>query len=247
MSASCATSQSPGPVLADHGARFGVPALVAEFPGLALAPDSTDQQFRREDEVRVVGHLAFTTLEQEDRPSLTWSYEIKIIAPRTFPSQLPRIFSIDGQVPENYHTNPAKDLCLGPSLQLHEILREDPTLLGYVTGTVVPFLYRHRFTVLYPNADPPRWGELAHGTPGLLTYYGDRLGVTDYGACLALLRPAAQRQQKKGRKEECPCGSGRTLFECHYKQMVELRKSVGRGVLRQALTELQRSGPPQSS
>lgn len=220
---------------------------MAEFPGLALAPDSTDHQYRRDDEVRVVGPLAFTTQERPDRPSLTWAYEIKVIAPRAFPSELPRVYSIDGQVPETYHTNPTKDLCLGPSLQLHEILREDPTLLGYVTGAVVPFLYRHRFTVLYPGVDPPRWGELDHGTPGLLAHYGERLGVDDYGACLALLQQASQRQQKKGRKERCPCGGGGTLFECHYERMAALRQSVGRGVLRDAYTELRRSGPPKPS
>lgn len=244
-------NRSLGLDLPEPGKRFGVQALLSEFPGLALAPDFADDQFVRADAVRMVGVLAFTTPERDDRPSLTWTYEIKLIAPHAFPNELPRVYSIDGQVPGTYHTNPTGknsgptgDLCLGAPLQLHEILREDPTLLGYVTSAVIPYLYRHRYTVLYPGNEPPSWGELDHGTLGLLAHYRERLGVDSYGACLTLMHQAAQIQQKKGRKVRCPCGSGRTLFDCHYKQMLYLRKTIGRSALMDAYRDLHLCGPP---
>lgn len=236
-------SRSRGLGLAEPAERYGLPALRAAFPGLTPGQIAEDPHFERGDRLCVLGHLGFETPELEDRPSLTWTYELKLIVPRSFPCDLPRVYSIDGQVPREYHTNPNGDLCLGPPLQLQEILREDPTLLGYVMGAVVPYLYRHRFTVLFPGREPPTWGELEHGTPGLLGYYERRLGACGYAACLALLRHGGMKQ-RTGRRSPCPCGSGRSLNACHYSRMADVRQSAGRAAVWRAYLELRDQGPP---
>lgn len=180
---------------------------------------------------------------------LACNYEVKIIVPRAFPRSVPRVYSTDGQVPKNYHTYPSSDvLCLGAPLELRAIVLQDPTLAGFVTGALVPYLYRHRYTVEHDGNGPPGWDDLAHGSRGLLQYYGDKLGVSDYGACVALLHQAGQLQQKKGRRVRCPCGSGRTLYECHYERMLAIRRSVGRKAVWDAYLLLRdlKAPPPES-
>lgn len=213
------------------------------FPGLVCKPDPDDKHFVVGDDLRLVGPVVFTSGGAEERPMLECDYAIKVIVPRAFPTQLPRVYSTDGQILKDYHTNPTGDLCLGPPLQLHAILREEPSLIGYFVGAVVPYLYRHRYTVLHGGEDPPGWTDLAHGAPGLLDYYEAELDVRGYRACLALLRHAGQKQ-RTGRRAPCPCGSGRSLNACHYKRMAALRQSAGRAAVWRAYLDLLEQGPP---
>ena len=233
--------------MTDLAAKYGLPALHELFPGLVCQPDPDDVHFVAGDDLRLVGNVFFTSGGTEGRPILECNYGLKIIVSRAFPNALPRIYSTDGQIQKGYHTFPSSaELCLGAPLELREILLQDPTLPGYVTGALVPYLYRHRYTVERETEGPPGWEDLAHGTPGLLQYYNDKLGVSDYGACLVLLRQAGQRQQKKGRRVPCICGSGKMLYKCHYERMLNLRRSVGREAVWNAYLHLRKSKAPPS-
>lgn len=234
--------------LTEAAAKHGLLALQGMFPGLAAEPDPGDKHFTAGDDLRLVGRVVFTSGGADDRPLLECDYGVKVIVPRAFPRSLPRVYSTDGQIQEDYHTFSTGELCLGAPLELRTILQQEPTLLGYITGALVPYLYRHQYTIAFDAKGPPGWEDLKHGSHGLLQYYGDKLGVSDYIACVALLHQAGMRQQKKGRRVRCPCGSGMTLFECHYEQMLALRSTVGRDAVWRAYLHLKslKAPPPNS-
>lgn len=231
--------------MAETDTKYGLPALKEMFPGLASEPDPSDKHFVAGDDLRLVGRVVFTSGGTDDRPMLECDYGVKIIVHRSFPRSLPRVYSTDGQISKDYHTYPSSEhLCIGAPIELREILLQDPTLRGYVAGALVPYLYRHRYTIECDPEGPPGWKDLEHGTRGLLQYYGDKLGVSNYGACVALLHQAGMTQQKRGRRVRCPCGSGMTLFECHYERMLALRRSVGREAVWKAYLHLKNSKAP---
>jgi hypothetical protein len=108
--------------------------LLTKCAHLSVRPDRADKHFTDEDELRVVGTLSFQTIEAKKLPQLDASYRIKISVPRALPAALPRVYAIDRSIPENCHTNPAKDLCLGARLHSRSILHRTPTLPGFVDG-----------------------------------------------------------------------------------------------------------------
>lgn len=208
--------------------------LLDKYKGLAYRPSAADDDFTAGDDARIVGRLDFTSIQDDGLPQLDVSYRLKLIVPRQFPAVLPRVYALDGSIPADYHTNPAKDLCLGAKVHLHSIVSRTPTLLGFVDGCLVPYLYRRRHIEVFNRAP---WGELEHGAPGLLQYYGHVLGTKDAQACVALLE-LASLPRRVANKARCPCGSGRRLGRCHHRRVNGLRRKCGRAVIRKARAEL---------
>jgi hypothetical protein len=211
-------------------------ALLEKYTGLAVRPSESDAQYTSTDDVRLIGRLAFRSVEMPGLPQLEISYRLKIVVPRSFPEALPRVYAVDGCIPRDYHTNPAGDLCLGAQIHLRAIVRRNPTLLGFVDGCLVPYLYRRRYIEVF-KTEP--WGELEHGSRGLLHYYRHILGTKSARACVGLLRLGAMRR-RIANKLRCPCGSGERVGRCHNRRINGLRSSCGRRALREAQAELER-------
>lgn len=210
--------------------------LLDKYRGLAYRPSAGDKHFTNTDDARIVGALAFSSEEEAGLPKLDASYRLKLIVPIRFPAALPRVYALEGCIPEDYHTNPAKDLCLGAKVYLHSIVNRSPTLLGFVDGCLVPYLYRRRHIEVFGR---PPWGELDHGASGLLQHYEHVFGTSDPDACVRLLELASLRR-RVANKPPCPCGSGRRVGRCHHRRLNGLRRTCGRPVLREAQAELER-------
>lgn len=211
--------------------------LLATFAHVSVRPDRTDKHFSDdEDELRIVGLLALDDIELTDLPRLDGSYRVKIIVPRAFPAVLPRVYAVEDSIPKTYHTYLEGRLCLGAPLHLRSIVNRRPTLLGFVERCVVPYLYRYRHIEVF---DKPPWGELDHGAPGLLHYYGRVLGTTDPSACVEFLRLGGLRK-RVANKRPCPCGSGLRLGRCHHTRINRLRKRCGRAALRDSESQLKK-------
>lgn len=210
--------------------------LLDKYKGLVYRPSAADKHSTDRNDARIVGTLAYSSVEEDDLPPLEVSYRLKLIVPRRFPAVLPRVYALDGCIPKDYHTNPGGDLCLGAKVYLHSIVNMTPTLLGFVDGCLVPYLYRRRHIEVFNR---PPWGELDHGAPGLLQYYGHLLGTSDRRACVELLGLASLRR-RVANKGPCPCGSGKRVGHCHHRRLNRLRQRCGRPVLREAQAELER-------
>lgn len=210
--------------------------LLAKFPHLAVRPHRKDAHFTDADELRLSGSVALDYVDLSGLPGLDGSYRIKIVVPRAFPASLPRVYAVDGSIPASYHTNPDTTLCLGASLQVRSIVNRTPTLLGFVVGSVVPYLYRHRHIHVF-GKEP--WGELDHGAPGLLHYYRGVIGTSEPRACVEFLKLGGLRR-RVANKRPCPCASGLRLGRCHHLRINRLRDRLGRAALRDAERELRK-------
>ena len=222
-------SRGTPPTLDDH-----LSELLDKFPRLSVQPDGTDGQFTENDELRLVGSLALDNVELTNLPRLEGSYRIKVIVPRAFPAALPRVYEVGGSIEQGYHKWTDGTLCLGAPLDLRAILTQTPTLLGFVSNCVVPYLYRHRYREVH-HTDP--WSDLRHGSAGLLQYYDHLIGTSDPRACLEYLHLGGLRK-RVANKYPCPCGSGLRLGKCHHLRLNRLRDYLGRSALRAARKEL---------
>jgi hypothetical protein len=201
-----------------------VDGLLGRFPGLALRPSA------RRGELLIGGELEFSACEASRADAIEAAFEIEIRVPRRFPAALPEVHEVGGRVPPDFHTNPDGTLCLGAPLRLLLVVRKRPGLVGFVEGCVVPFLYA---VVKCERGEPLPFGELAHGTRGLLDEYRAILGAKDDRVCVEMLRLVAMKK-RVANKRPCPCGSGRRLGRCHHRRLNALRRTGPRSCLREA-------------
>lgn len=208
--------------------------LLAKYCGLSYRPSASDKHFTVRDDLRIVGTLSFRSIATTRLPPLDVSFPIKVIVPRDFPSVIPRTYALDDAIPEEYHTNPDGDLCLGATIHIRRIVNRTPTLLAYVEHCVVPYLYRYQHLQVFGRAP---WGELKHGIQGLLQYYKTVFGEATPHQYVQLLRLTALRK-RVANKRQCPCQSGRRVGRCHHLRLNRLREASGRRAARVAQTEL---------
>lgn len=204
--------------------------LLAKFPHLAVRPNKSDTHFGEDDELRLIGAIRLDDVELKGLPRLGGAYRIKIIVPRGFPTSLPSAYALEDSIPRDYHTYSDGKLCLGAPLHIRAIVNHRPTLFGFVSECVVPYLYRHRHLQLFGIAP---WGELEHRFPGLLQYYEYLFGTSDPNTCLEFLRLAALRK-RVANKCPCPCSSALRLGRCHHLRINRFRDRCGRAAIRDA-------------
>lgn len=148
-------------------------------------------------------------------------FEVRIKVPASFPRELPQAWELGGRIPVRYHTNLGdKTLCLGSPLRLFIELRAEPTLLGFVNRCLLPYFFN--FVVGKRTGTLP-FGELAHGTRGLLAEYRQLLGAKTASVTLALFRLLGMKK-RIANKRHCPCGSGRRVGRCHNRHLNPLRR-----------------------
>lgn len=190
---------------------WGLSDLLRRFTGLAIrpAPGTT---------IRLAGELEFRAsagnLEEiHDR------YDITMEVPEEFPRQLPLVFEHGGRIPKSFHKLREGALCLGSDFRQFAVLVKRPTLLGFVEGCVIPYLYG--FSYFIKHGTMPL-GELDHGFKGLIDDYRRAFRVRTTAACLDMLRLLGMKK-RIANKHPCPCGSGRRLGRCHNRVLNPLR------------------------
>ena len=210
--------------------RWGVDDLLAAYGGLKLIPVSDGP-------VRVSGLLAFEA-SARNRETISDEYGVEIAVPDDFPRNLPAVRETGGRIPKSFHTNPDGTLCLGSPTRLRLFQSGRPSLEGFVTKCVVPYLYGQAY---FEKHGVMPFSELRHGESGILqdlaSLYGtsSKAAVYDFVCLTALSKRVAN-------KALCPCGSGRRLGSCHNRRVNDLRRRLGRGWFRMLLHELQRHG-----
>lgn len=163
----------------------------------------------------------------EGEPPVEDGYNLKFVLPKAFPRDLPEVYEVDGCVSRKLDDHVEADgrLCLGSPLRLLGILQQwqaEPALLLYAQRFLEPYLY---------CVSLGRWiyGELAHGTEGLVQDYMKLLGLGTPEQVLYALYLLTLPRDEAGRKG-CPCGCDRKLRQCEYRhklgRWIGTRKAV---------------------
>lgn len=113
-------------------------------------------------------------------------------------------------------------MCLGSRIKVKEIIYKNPTLLGFTNNLILPFLYS--FTYLVENGSWP-YGELSHGSKGLVEDYQERYGLKNEDDVIDFLQyilhhpfyhPSCSKYVIRSRSL-CLCNSGKRFGKCHKK------------------------------
>lgn len=139
------------------------------------------------------------------------SFSIDIRISREFPKEIPRVFERGDRIPPEFHQFTDGRLCLGSRLRLREILKRNPTLLGFSEKVLVPYFYSFLFQERHGNFP---FGELKHGFQGLIDDYQRMLGVNGLSQVVLVLKLLRERWSI-ARKMDCPCESGKKFGKCH--------------------------------
>lgn len=202
----------------------GLNQFLLDYPGMGIEPLSQLG-------LTLSGTLAFSA-HAHGRPDLTDQFSIDIVVPPGFPAALPTVVETAGRIPrdENHHINPDSSVCLGSPLRLLLKLSRRPTLLGFVEGCVVPYLYAISHKEKFGG--PFVFDELDHGTPGAIQDYIELFGVKrpeQAQAAWSLL----SMKKRRANKSPCPCGCGRRVSKCSFnRRLLKFRGLANRSWFR---------------
>lgn len=140
--------------------------------------------------------------------------------PGDFPSGVPKVKELAGKIPRDgkHHVNPDDTLCLGSPLRLRMLIRDEPTLSGFASNCMVPYLYwisTKRFAV----------GELAHGDAGIMADYMTLFGLSDPRQIIPALELLGMKK-RIANKRPCPCNCGVRLGRCNIRFALNRFRSV---------------------
>jgi hypothetical protein len=189
-------------------------------PGLILAPSLSS-------DVLIEGDLWCHRVGPDD-VVIDDHYAVKIEVPRQFPRALPRVFETEGRVPQTFHRNPDKSLCLGSPIAIRFAIEEEPTVGGFIDRVIIPYLYSHAYFIRY---DAMPFGELAHGSQGLEEDVR-RLFCLPGGTNAEEFLRLASLKRRHANKHRCPCRSGVRVGRCHAAAVHHARSRFGRFVCR---------------
>lgn len=214
--------------------------FLAIFPEMRIVP-SRDRSRVYEGQFRFVG-------ESKEWGQVEDVYHLRIVVDPN-PRSLPQVWDMAGRVAQinSSHVNLAADgtrtgtLCLGSYLRLRMEAGQPLTLVGFAKRCIVPYLYA--MTLREQGRPAFVFGELAHGSAGLLQDYEQILGVTGLSRVVSALHLAARRR-RVANKSSCPCGCGRRLGKCEiHHRLNALRRLAPRSYLGK-LTDGSQLTPP---
>lgn len=158
------------------------------------------------------GDIEFCLSDANTRkPAIAEQYSVEITISAEFPAKIPTVRETGGKIARSYeHVSPSGVLCLGIPSELQLLLKKYPTIKGFVEHIVTPNLFAYSF---YKRYGFMPWGERAAGRNGIYLRYAELFRTADVAILLALLDIVLQGNYQGN--SQCPCGSTRTLNECH--------------------------------
>jgi len=201
--------------------KWGLRDLLQRYPDLSIRPQVQGGAL-------LTGDLEFSAQYRDHEP-ITHLYTVEIRVKADFPRSIPTVKEMGGRIQGGFHTFSSDGtLCLGSRIKLKTVLHRHPTLLGFAENCLVPFLYAYSFREKHGRLP---WGDLAHGTPGLINDYMSILNVDSEKACLELIVLLGIRK-RVANKRPCPCRSGRRVGKCHHRVLNSLRAVASRSWFR---------------
>lgn len=194
----------------------GLSQFLLDYPGMSTSPCSVPGVCLR-------GNFRFKANESVGG-EIVDSYKLEIIVPSKFPQALPEVKETGDKIKRdgNFHVNPDGSLCLGSPLRLLRKVHSAPSLTGFVDQCLIPYLYAVSYKRMHGGDFI--FGELAHGSQGIVDDYSVMLGVNKRQQVIEALQLLGIKK-RIANKKLCPCGCRRRLGSCpfHHK-LNELRK-----------------------
>jgi len=167
-----------------------------------------------------------------NHPEISDAYHLRIGVPADFPAALPTIEELDRRIPRNgdFHVNPDGSLCLGSPLRLLLKLSKEPTLPGYASYCLVPYLYAISHKLQFGGRLP--FHELDHGRPGEIADYVELFGLQRPEQAEGAIRLLGIKK-RIANKWLCPCECGRPTGKCVFnKKLAKMRRLASRSWFR---------------
>lgn len=155
-------------------------------------------------------------------------YRIVVLLPDNYPRRIPRMYCNDRKLPIgniNRHIMSDGSACLGVNAEISQKWRYNSRIVPFLDEIVAPFLVWQ--TYYDEHRQPPPWGQRSHYDQGILEFYSELLGITAGHNVETFMKLLARKNHPKGH-EECPCGTGRRLRDCHIEHIRKAREQVGR-------------------
>lgn len=159
-------------------------------------------------EWQVRGRVGFSI--DHDSKTVEDTYDLAFMFPPEYPASPPFVFEQERRIPKDFgHFMAAGNLCLGAPVEVRRRFAEHKTLLRFIERQVIPYLFSCSFKKRYGKLP---FGELYHGTNGLLQYYMEffESGMIE---TMKLLKCLADDSAPP--LMACPCGAGDGLENCH--------------------------------
>lgn len=173
------------------------------------------------------------------------TFTLRIHVPASFPRELPIVHETGGRIPKagEFHVNQTDhSLCLGSPLGLLQALSKKPTLVGFAENCLVPYLYAISYKLTHGG--PLLFGELDHGTPGILADYMRIFALTSPYQVRATLELLTLKK-RRANKMPCPCGCGCRTGRCKFNwKLREFRLLADRSWFREQLKGWSLPPPP---
>jgi len=188
----------------DH---LGLQQFLIDYPKMAIRPSSGVF-------LRLRGTFEFIG-DHPKHGQLRDAYLMQIDVPPSFPWELPSVTELGGRIPKRaaHHVHGGGTLCLGSPLRLLKMLATNPTLGGFAAQCIIPYLFATTWRANHGGGFV--FGELEHEGAGLLTDYGELLGLRTQDQALRALRLLALKK-RLANKMICPCGCGIRLGRCRF-------------------------------
>lgn len=189
------------------GETPGLREFLRGYPEMAIRPSAGQ-------DLRLKGRLGFMAHHAKEG-DIQDSFALEIIVPSTFPKSLPTVIETGGKIPRTgeFHVNLDGTLCLGSPLALLVKIFKSPSLSGFAESCLVPYLFA--ISRKLKSGSPLPFGELAHGSEGLLLDYAHLFGLKNpeqvkYAFVLLGMK------KRLANKMSCPCGCGILLSRCKF-------------------------------
>jgi hypothetical protein len=193
----------------------GLEAFLCEQPELRLQPVS--------DATVVIEGMYLLDATHPSAGRVTRSFKLQIKIPLDFPEELPIVFEVGGVIPQqgDFHVNQTDySLCLGSHISLKRVLRDSGDISRYFAEALRPYLYA--VSVKLERGGKFVFGELRHGSPGIVQDLADDLQIPESRVVDALALLTLPEEAALG--QVCPCGCEQTLRNCEtHARLCEVR------------------------
>lgn len=185
---------------------FGETEFLKDHPEMSICPSKNNGLI-------IKGILNFSA-KWGDGPEIEDSFNLKILIPEKFPKELPKVIELEQKIPRNldYHVSNDTTLCLGSPLRILEKIHKNPTITGFVSECLIPYLYGISYK-LQEGKFP--FGELEHNELGVINDCLDLFGLKTIEQVKYTLQLLLLKKQRANKKI-CPCGCGKRLGACSF-------------------------------
>ena len=198
----------------------GLQAFLKDHPLMTINPGTGAN-------LVIEGKFHFSA-HHKGKSEITDCYDLRIDVPQNFPRDLPCVTELAKKIPHNerFHVNSDATLCLGSPLRLLQKLSQQPTLPGFASLCLIPYLYAVSYKLRFGGEFI--FSELAHGPLGEIQDYLDLFSLKTPEQVRRVLRVLGMKK-RRANKEPCPCYCGKRLGRCRFNSTIlQFRKLASR-------------------